>query len=58
MTRKSRRELENELADLDDTADSTGPDEIVIRRTVVGTTHDGSGLAEGETETTEKVIEL
>ena len=58
MTRKSKREIENELADLDDTADSTAPDEIVIRRTVVGTAHDGSDLAEGETETTEKVIRL
>jgi len=58
MTRKTKREIENELADLADTADSPGPDEILIQDTVVGTAHDGSDLAEGETETTEKVIGL
>ena len=58
MTRKSKREIENELEDLDGTADSTAPDEIVFRETVVGTAHDCTGLDEGETETTEQVIEL
>jgi len=57
MVRKSRREIETELDEFD-VPDGTGPDSIVLTETVVGTEHEDSDLEPGETETTERVVEL
>lgn len=58
MTRKSRREIERELADIEGTGSSDGPDRIILTETVVGTEHEASDLEPGETETREREIEL
>lgn len=52
MTRRSKRELERALEDLqgDDVGDYDGPEEITIRHHRVGTDRDDSSLDEGEEE--------
>jgi len=58
MTRKTRREIENDLEDV--APDDDTPERITIRETVVGTEWNGGNddLDFGETEVEEKVIEL
>ena len=57
MTRKTRREIENDLEDV--APDDDTPEKIIIQETVVGTKWDGGDdLEPGETEVKEKMIEL
>jgi len=58
MTRKTRREIENDIKDV--APDDDTPAKIIIRRTVVGTDWDGGDddLEPGENVVEEKVIEL
>ena len=58
MTRKTRREIENDLKDV--APDDDTPERITIRETVVGTEWDGGDddLEPGEHEVKEKMIEL
>jgi hypothetical protein len=56
MRETSKRELEQAVADLNSSGE--GPDRIILTETAIGTEYDGSDLEPGETETSERVIEL
>ncbi|MFW6435964.1 MAG: hypothetical protein ACOCY1_06235 [Halovenus sp.] len=55
--RRSRREIERALEGIDEDSEDDSIT-IVIRSTVVGTEYSASDLEPGETETTERVVEI
>lgn len=48
MTRKSKREIERMIEGLGDAVEGDGPDEFVLRETIVGTDGEHGSLEPGE----------